>query len=503
MGFFTLEEIQMMQVGRYLLLGLAAAGFGVALTGCGGGGGSVGTRSTTSLTGTVTVPSGTPTRGVSFRATSTNVPLPGASVSLYDITQGGANAITGPPVATTTTDANGNYQFQNLPPGHNFVVQASKTVTGTGTPATVTVATYASTGTTSSSGPVVADADENTTLAVGYLLQQLKANLASSTADLGTLVSQFVQQVLAQEQAGHGPNIDLTKQLTDQENVAEQVEQEEAQAVIGGAYVGQPPSQAASDEENEGKAVHALVDLVVDTAHSTVQGVLVLASSGGAVSDADSFSATLQSDGSFTATTTDASYTVTGVVDGEEMHGHWASANGQLDGHWEATHASAQSDSSGGSTPPPPPTGSGGSGSSAGSGSQSGSQNNTNTLTGTPGAAYVGTFSAQAAGSSSGPSGSWFLFLFPNKELLLYAHDNTDTTLPHNQKVVLAFGSLGSNNALSLTPVFPLASGASASATISAGAAIGQPSLQGSWSCSGLVSGNVFNGSGTWTATLF
>ncbi|CEK17224.1 carboxypeptidase-like regulatory domain-containing protein [Chthonomonas calidirosea] len=487
-----------MKVGRYLLLGFAAAGFGVALTGCGGGGGSLGTRSTTSLTGTVTVPSGTPTRGVSFRATSTNVPLPGANVSLYDITQGGANALSGPPVATTTTDSNGNYQFQNLPAGHNFVVQASKTVTSTGTPTTITVATYASTNASSSNGPAVADADENTTLAVGYLLQQLKANLASNTANLGTLVSQFVQQVLAQEQAGHGPNIDLTKQLTDQENVAEQVEQEEAQAVIGGAYVGQPPSQAASDEENEGKAVHALVDLVVDTTHSTVQGVLVLADSGGHVSDADSFSATLQSDGSFTATTTDASYTVNGAVDGEEMHGHWASVNGQLDGHWEATHASAQSDSGGGSTPPPPPAGSGSS-----TGSQSGSQDNTNTLTGTPGAAYVGTFTAQATGSSSGPSGSWFLFLFPNKELLLYAHDNTDTTLPHNQKVVLAFGSLGSNNTLSLAPVFPLASGASASATISASAALGQPSLQGSWSCSGLVSGNVFNGSGTWTATLF
>ncbi|CEK17218.1 hypothetical protein CWRG_01761 [Chthonomonas calidirosea] len=487
-----------MKVGRYLLFGFAAAGFGVALTGCGGGGGSLGTRSTTSLTGTVTVPSGTPTRGVSFRATSTNVPLPGANVSLYDITQGGANALSGPPVATTTTDSNGNYQFQNLPAGHNFVVQASKTVTSTGTPMTITVATYASTNASSSNGPAVADADENTTLAVGYLLQQLKANLASNTANLGTLVSQFVQQVLAQEQAGHGPNIDLTKQLTDQENVAEQVEQEEAQAVIGGAYVGQPPSQAASDEENEGKAVHALVDLVVDTTHSTVQGVLVLADSGGHVSDADSFSATLQSDGSFTATTTDASYTVNGVVDGEEMHGHWASANGQLDGHWEATHASAQSDSGGGSTPPPPPAGSGSS-----TGSQSGSQDNTNTLTGTPGAAYVGTFTAQATGSSSGPSGSWFLFLFPNKELLLYAHDNADTTLPHNQKVVLAFGSLGSNNTLSLAPVFPLASGASASATISASAALGQPSLQGSWSCSGLVSGNVFNGSGTWTATLF
>lgn len=499
---------------RLSLMFLAVGAISLALAGCGGGGGSLATRSS-SLSGTVMVPSGTPTRGIGFRANSTHVPLPGATVNLYDVTQSGSNAISGPPVATTTTDSNGNYQFQNVPAGHNFIVEANKTATSNGTPTTITVATNASTNSSGSSGSATADADESTTLAVGYLLQQLQANMASGTANLGNLVSQFIQQLKAQEQAGHGPNIDLTKKLTDQESVAEQVEQEDMQSLAPGAYVSEPPSQAASDDENEGKAVHALVETVLDSSHSTVKGVLVLADSSGHVTDADNFSASLQTDGTFTATTADGGYTVSGSVDGEEMHGHWAAANGQMDGHWEATHTQqsemnsatgSSSNSGSGPTPPPPP---GGSNSGTGSsGTQTGSQSSGGTQSGSgsgsPGYAYVGTFSAQASGSSSsGPNGTWFLAVFPNQEVLLYAHDDSDASLPHNQKVVVAFGNVSSGGTFSFTPVFPLATGGTSTSSVTFSGALGQTTLQGSWTCSGLVAGNVFNGSGTWTATLF
>ncbi len=105
----------LLKSGRFTRLLVAASPLLIAsVAGCGGGGGAI--TKAAALSGTVTVPSGTPTRGVSG-----SIPLPGATVNLYDITNSGVAALSGTPSETTTSDSSGNYSFSNTTAGHSYI----------------------------------------------------------------------------------------------------------------------------------------------------------------------------------------------------------------------------------------------------------------------------------------------------------------------------------------------------------------------------------------------
>ncbi len=385
-----------MNMAKTAVFTLAASVALFCMAGCGGGAGGLGVRSA-SLSGTVLVPAGTPTRG----AASGTTPLPGASVQLYDVTSGAAS-LASAPAAATTTDANGNYQFSNLNAGDSYVVNVSKTVTGTGGAAVqLTLGTYAhaAAGTT-----VQADTDQETTAAASYVLQQIGSGALNPKQDLTTDLDQAEQLLTSNPPAG---GIDLTKDFKKSSDYQAEVQDVEQHMPAGGAYT---PSSAPFDATGDSVSdTQAVVDAEYNTATQTITGVIAVFAPSG--DNTDFFTAVPDSTNHFQATTADGLYTITGSVNGEHMEGSWSAAGGSAQGQWEAGNAASM--------------------------------------------AYSGTF-----GSGTPASGSWMMFTDRRGGVLLAVEDSS--VAGHASHTLMAAGALAASGSFTATVYYPTAASSSA-----------------------------------------
>ncbi len=450
----------------------------IMLAGCGSGGTAI-TKSAM-LSGTVNVPAGTATR-----ATSSEIPLPGATVSLYDITQNGTAALSSAPVSTTTTDVNGDYQFSSLTTGHNYIVEATKTVTGTGgVPTTLNLGSYVR---DNSSTPVSANVDSTSTLVSSYVLSQVAANTVSSSEDLSAVATQVQSQITIEQNSGTAPTVDLTKNLEQHQTELTSVETESQKTLVSAAYVSNDPwgamltggtvqtasvSQTASNGQSStdsgdgesSSSEHGIVNLTINTTTMEANVLLVVTDSSNNILDADTFLCPISSNGTFSGSSVDKLYTIQGSVMGEEAHGEWFAASGSGAGHWEAANSQ----------------------SSDGSVQSSG---------------YVCDFTASS--SSSVPiQGIGFLFTLSDGTSIVYAVQ-PGGNLSHTQSYVLMIGP-ASNSSGTVTGqiVTPAATGSTPSGTVTLTSKSGATTASGTWNFANLPSGNVFNGSGSFTATL-
>ncbi len=427
------------------------------IAGCGGGAASL-TKSA-ALSGTITVPSGTPTRGVAG-----SIPLPGATVNLYDITSTGTAALNGSPIETTTSDASGNYNFSTTTPGHSYIVEASKTVTSTsGTPTTLQLGSYVHVAAT---GPVTEPVDPDTTVASSYVLQQISNNIATPSEDLTSLEQNFEANVTAQAAAGTAPAIDLSKGLEQHQAEISSVESEAAKSISRLAFVSKDPwatGSSDSGDSNSSTQAQGLVQLVTDPTTSTVQAVIIITDSNLNVTDADEVTAPIASDGSFAGSSTDGLYKITGNLDGGEAHGTWTASTGNLSGHWEAT---AHNDA------------------------------------GTKSVAVMGTFttSGSTAPANTGTGG---VFVMPDGRAIAFAQDNSKTAT-HNSGTAVTLGTaVVSTGTMTVTNGWPAATGVIPSGTVVITTTPGTTTVSGTFTFMGLAQGNEFNSSGTFTGSSY
>lgn len=460
-----------------LCLGLSSS-FAVMLAGCGSGGTAL-TKSA-SLTGTVSVPAGTSTR-----AAASEIPLPGATVSLYDITQNGTAALSGPPVSTTTSDVDGNYQFPTLTAGHNYIVEATKTVTGTGgVPTTLNLGSYVR---DNSSSPISATVDPNSTLVSSYVLSQLTANTVSSTEDMSAIANQVQSQITAEQNSGTAPTVDLTKNLEQHQTELSSVETESQKTLVNASYVSGDPWAAqlsggtvqtapttqtgntgtSSTDNGDGESAssqHGTVNLTVNATTMEANILLVVTDSSNDILDADTFSCPIASDGTFSGSSADKLYSIQGSVMGEEAHGEWSAASGTGSGHWEATNSQ-------------------------------GSDSAVNPV------GYACNF--MASSTSTVPlQGIGFLFTLADGTSIVYAQQ-PGSALSHSQSYVLMVGTgMGSTGTLTGKIISPVSTGLIPTGTITLTSSSGSTTASGTWNFTNLASGNVFNGSGSFTASL-
>lgn len=451
----------------------------VALMGCGGGGSSSTPISRgATLQGTATVPNGTPTR-----AAGPDVALPGATVYLYDITTAGANALSGAPTMTTTTDGNGNYHFDHLNPGDNYIIKIVATVhTTSGATITLTLGGYAHL-TPGATTPTTLNINQSSTVATSDVIQQITQNPSAASTDLTATFTQLTIAISVQLQNGSTITIDLTKSFTDPNAVAAfaAIVNQVAQAQLpAGDYIDNGVDSGTGVRNN-------LIDLHVDKTNNKVDGVLVVFDNAHNVFDADSFHSPLAGDGSFFATTNDGLYKVQGSMVGGDAHGTWSSVSGSLSGSFETVSVSINK----------------------------------------PGALKGYIFAGQFfRNGETAPRGKWILLVRGDGKAWMFAHDDTKPNLPHLLTTALMVGTISSTgqvtghmvfpaNAGTITGTSPLMGGTvtgtgsgsgdgktlSGTTTISGSSSSGI--AQGTWTFSGLRNGNSFNAAGTWNGVQY
>jgi hypothetical protein len=382
-------------------------------------------------------------------------------VDLYDITTAGTAALSGTPVETTTSDVNGNYSFSSTTSGHNYIVEATKTVTSSaGTPTTLQLGTYVHVAATT---PVTEPVDQETTVASSYVLQQISSNVVTPGEDLSSLDQNFQSTIAAQVAAGTAPPIDLTKHIDQHQTEVASVETEAAKSIASLAFVSKDPWATGSTDGNDtnsgnSSSAHGLVELVSDPATSTVHAILLVTDSNWNVTDADQVVADIAPDGTFSGGSTDGLYTLTGAFDGNEAHGTWTTVSSQATGHWEA-NASNGSDGGGKSM------------------------------------AAIGTFTTNANTAPS-VTGTGGIFVMPDGRAITFIQDGT-TTVAHTTGTAVALGTATvSTGTVTITNVWPAATGGTPGGTITINSTTGSSVVTGTFTLSGVAAGNEFNNTG-------
>lgn len=450
---------------------ILAAG-AIALAGCGGSGSApVTVTKGASLSGTATVPSGTPTR-----AAASDIAFPGATVNIYDITKSGSAALTGTPTATTTTASDGTFTVTGLTAGDNFIIKISKQVTVNGATVTISLGGYVNIPTTTTTVPVQSNVNTSSTVATNLVIQQISSGAATVTVNLSTLFTQFVQTVIAEIQAGTAPTIDLTKSFSDPNAFTTVITQVKTAGLKTASFYDDGPTSGTSVRNNT-------VLMNFNKTAMQVMAVLLVRDTKGAIFDADYYTGTVDQSGNFSGTTVDGLYTIKGSMYGKVANGSWAAVSGATKGSWEAAAVAAPN------------------------AYQS--------------AGYTGSFTENG---SSAKTGMWSLFVGPDGSAILFAHDDARTDLAHLLKTAVVTGTVSTAGAVTGNLAFPVtagtitgtdpaqngtaagtgsgtAGGKTGNGTTSLTGTISGSTVSGTYSFIGIRTGHAFTATGAWNGT--
>jgi hypothetical protein len=455
-----------------------------ALAGCGGGSSAVAPAQGTILKGAASVPAGTPTRHVG-RGSSPDVPLPGATARLFDISTSGLAALNGTPVQTTQTANDGSYSFSGLVLGHNYVVSITKSVTGSGNAKlNLSLGAYVHLAATATA-PTTAPVNFSTTVASNYIVQTLTANPAEASVDLTSVFTSVVASVTTQIQQGTITTQDLSQSFTNPTSYSTVISQVAANSLMDASYIDNTPVGDNTRRD--------IVCLMTSKTLMKVKLVLIVKDATGNVFDADYYSGALNADGTFGGVSTDGLYNITGAVTGQNAHGNWAAVDGSANGVWQADAAA-------------------------------GHPANASTPT-YVGVGYQGKF---YKGTSATPEGVWFFFVRSDSNAIMMAHDEARAGLTHLEKTTVIVGKVDAMGHVSGNMVFPAvatdgslsgldaAEGGTATGTgsaslgthttngtVSVTGAIANDAVTGTWAFTGTKDGAAYSNAGTWGGTTF
>ncbi len=173
--------------------------------------------------------------------------------------------------------------------------------------------------------------------------------------------------------------------------------------------------------------------------------------------------ATIASDGSFSGSSTDGLYKITGQLDGGEAHGTWTASTGNVSGHWEAT-----------------------------------SHNDA----GTKSAAVIGTFttSGNIAPANTGTGG---VFIMPDGRAIAFVQDGSSTASHSTGTAVTLGTAVITTGTMTVTNGWPAATGVIPSGTVVVTTSPGTSAVKGTFTFLGLAKGNEFNNSGTFAGNSY
>ncbi len=410
------------------------------------------------------VPATTPTR-----AAGTDVPLPGATVTVVDITAGHP----GTQVGVITTDAAGGYRFESAQPGHLYEILITKVVTSGGHTVTLSLGAIVKTPATGAAPRV--DVDASTTVGLNYVVSKLIAGTLPPGTDISHVFVSIKDSYNTSREDGSAPPLDLTKPCTEPDSYADLQKQVVKALATSGAFL-------HSDSHS---SANSLVNLVFDHKASTVNLALCVLDHSRDFFDADYFSGSVDDEGHFEGKTADSLYVVGGNIAGPSAFGFWRAADGTAKGTWQAQIPAAP----------------------------------TTYL----GHGYIGTFTK--VGRST-PEGKWFFFVDPDGTSLALVHDESQADRGHLQKTAVVKGTVSASGAITGGLVFPAVAGSiaggdplgggtatgggtgstgshSASGTGSVSGSTTSSTASGLWQFAGLRDGNPFNANGAWSGAGF